>query len=65
MEISGVPLTYQERLLGEALAKRIRSEVASDLAANPTESYSPYADLAVEFEKKNNYTQIRDSWKVK
>ena len=64
MEINGVPLSYQERLLGEALSQRIRSEVASDLAANTTESYSPYADLAIEFEKKNmNLCNLKDKFR--
>ena len=64
MEISGVPLSYQERLLGEALAKRARSEVTSDLAANATDTYSPYADLAAEFEKKNmNLCNLKDRFR--
>ena len=61
MEIGGVPLTFQEQLLGEALAKKVRSEVTNELTAITTDSYSPHADFSAEFEKKNmNLCQLKD-----
>ena len=61
MEIGGVPLTFQEQLLGEALARKVRSEVTNELTAITTDSYSPHADFSAEFEKKNmNLCQLKD-----
>ena len=52
MEISGVRLSYQDRLLAESAARRARPEETTDLAACIS-AYSVHSNLANEFEQRN------------
>ena len=52
MEISGVQLSYQHRLLAESAARRARPDETTDLAASIS-AYSVHSNLATEFEQKN------------
>ena len=52
MEISGVQLSYQHRLLAESAARRARPEETTDLVGSIS-AYSVHSNLATEFEQKN------------